>query len=705
VPEDHSIPWPILLAALAIALPLTWTILRLVAERYPRKVLLCAECVVLLTWWGFLSHPPFWGNPRQELGNPMKWWWESLQWLGVRNEAVSGLILFTPIVMILLIFFVSLNRKNALREVPSIIVGKFAPAPDAPEAPHHDEAALVTNMVTKRVAQCIQASQRPTSVPGAPAEFDFTEAMTPAPGTGWAAIANWLICLLAPARYWDVTGTVLKRGDQWLILATVRDRAIRREVLTLQQSNFDLTNAAEDVASTIAAHALNRASVVSDWSSWDQHYGEGLGLYQKAQKLLRDGPGTSTPGASRDPSDMLRAVKQAQGLLTQAAQLEPRNLLVRLELAKTHEVLHWKKLDALELHLRAVADCPTALQPLYRAAIAFQSFSAREDISSCPARLNASSCERFNQLWSEVSQQVLPAREVRPCQGGTLPKSTWRPGTCVYQENASSIARGLLRRTRSGLRWWRSLLRFLGPFRHDPALTPTGLRAKQFKRSVKISFCCLDAADLSHSLTRRRERGLERRVRRLTRTPYRRVISAESGEGIMLRWIRRLGAGWIAMLTWFDPPAVGWQSHYNAACFYSLMLRRAQKLPADSPRTADADRLARTSLWHLRRAVYDSAGLLPVSSHWLRDTDPDLRAVRDYPPRAEVSPERRGAYWEAWMSWMTSGETPRATSREPRPTPQRDSSGRGSECFDPAATGPQRQRDASAPRGSARVRL
>ena len=649
---------------LVLALPLTWRILSLVAERYPRKALLGVEGLVLLTWCGLLSHPPFWGKPPQELGHPLDWWWESLQWLGVPDDSVNGLVVFAPIVTILLIFVGSANRRNALREVPSVIVGSFAPASDAPEAPNHDEAALVTNIVTKRVAQCTQASQRPTTVPGAPTEFDFAEGMAPDPGTGWAAVVRWLLRLLAPARCWDVTGTVLRQGDQWLVLATVRDRAIRREVLTLRQGHYDLATAAEDLAATIAAHALNRASVVSDWSSWGQSYGEGLGLYQKAQKVLRDRDVTLVHEAHRHPLDSRPEdpeAKQAQDLLTRAAALEPRNLLVRLELAKTHEVLHWKKLDALELYLRAVADCPTALQPLYRAAIAFQAFSAREGITTCPARRDGPRCERFNRLWSEVSQQVLPAREVRPCNGGTLPSGNWGPETCIYQKNASSIAVDLLRRTVSGLRWWRRLLRFVGPNRHDPALTPTGLRAKQFKRSVKISLCCLEAANLLRAMSHRRERRLERRVRRLTRTPYRNAVSTQVGAGIVLRWIRRLGAGWIAVLTWLDPPAVGWQSHYNAACFYALLLRRAQTLPEDPPRAADTDRLALTSLWHLRRAIYDSAGALPVTSPWLGHFDPDLEAIRHYPPGSET-PDGWGSHWEAWVSWMVSGGASRAST-------------------------------------------
>jgi hypothetical protein len=657
VNNDHGALWLLVLAAMAVALPFTWMALRVIADRYPRKVLLGAECVALLTWWGFLSHPPIWPTSREGLQHPLDWWRESLHWLGIPDGRVSGLVVFSPVAIVLLVSFGNLNRRNALREIPSIVVGRFAPAPDASEAPHHTEAALITNIVTKRVAQCLHASRRPTTVPGAPTEVVAVDGMARIPGTSWAAAATWLLRLLTPVRCWDVTGTVLRQAD-WVVLATVVDRSTQREVLTLRRHHVDLTRAAEEVASTVAAHAFSHASVVSEWASWDQPNGHGLDLHQKAQKLLRDHE--STPEDGTVPAGGNTAARQpyeeARDLLARAAKVEPRNLLVRLELAKTQELLNPKRLDALVLYLRAVADYPCALQSLYRAAIAFQAFSAH-DLEECPARRNDSQCEHFNRLWSEVSQQVLPAREVRPCLGGTLHRDEWTHGTCVYQKNTAKLTRDLLGRTLHGLRWWRRLCRVISPTKKDPTLIPAGIRATQFRRSVKISLCGQEAADLAQSLSPRRQHRLETRVRRLTRTPYQQAGFVPSATGARLslpdRMAHRLGASWLAVLNWFAPPPVGWQAHYNAACFYSLLLRRAQELPETPPGSTDTDRLAWTSLQHLRHAVYDSAGILPVSSLWLRRVDPDLDAVRVY-QRDPKTPKDTGSYWKDWMDWMTT---------------------------------------------------
>ena len=187
------------------------------------------------------------------------------------------------------------------------------------------------------MAQCTRLSRLPTPVPGSPAAADLLPGEAALlPRSYWSVIACYVFRLLTPVRCWDVTGTVVRDGENRIVTATVTDRSLRRPVLTLKRESTSLRAAAEDLAYAIAAETLNRATVVSDWSAWHQADGTGLAYYRHALKILKE-----------DGGDASGRRTEAREALERAARLEPANLLVRTELAKIRELEDGHHLDAL----------------------------------------------------------------------------------------------------------------------------------------------------------------------------------------------------------------------------------------------------------------------------------------------------------------------------------------------------------------------
>ena len=298
-----------------------------------------------------------------------------------------------------------------------------------------------------------------------------------------------------------------------------------------------------------------------------------------------------------------------------------------------------------ELYLRAAADYPRALQSGYRVAVACIVFSTKK-ITDCPGGEDKAQCKRLGHLWYQVSGVPLQKRKNRPCENGNFPDK------CIYSQAATLLARRILRRTRRRLSRPCRIVRWLLPGAQDPALMPTGSRAWQFRQAVRISLYCLEVSDTGRRMSGWRQARLESQVRRITRSPRLRRYPVRPLEQMRVRPVAALHTVWVSVLDRVGVSPIGWQPHYNAACFYSLLLRRVQELPKGSLAYKSTDRLAWTSLEHLRRAVYGSGGTLPITSTWIRSQDPDLQAIRQYKRRNSAT---TGIYWDAWLSWMTSG--------------------------------------------------
>jgi hypothetical protein len=587
---------------------------------------------------------------------PMKWWKESVRWIGGESIASSGLSLSVPFLAILFVLFMILNRRSLLQETPTVTVGEFRSVPSGSGASSQADATLVGNTIAKRISQCAHSPRLLTAIPGTPAEFDFLEDSLPR-GT-WIAFVASLLRALVPKRCWEVTGTLIEveQGQKagWIITATVTDQVTHRAILTLRRSGPDACSVAEEVAYIIAADALSSSTAASQWSSWNQSDGSGLKLYQEGQRELRkDAKIASQPDSTVSTGSQGQSAEGEQSLaeqsLAKAALLEPGNLLVRMELAKTRELRKKTLLDALELYLRTIVDFPAGLQSYYRAAVAFEAFSLSK-LDRCPAR-NETQCHRFDRLWARVEGEYLKPRWERPCVNGKVQRDREDKENCMYHQRAHDIASSLFNHADKQLAPGRRLFRSVCPRQHSSILVPTGVRARQFRRAIRVSICCLEVANPDNPLTPEKLSVLKARVGKLTRNPGLPVAIMRPSERVQPGARSRLIGRWVRLTRLVNVSPVGWQAHYNAACFYSLLLGRIQGESDGSIEEELTNRLAWTALEYLRCAVYESAGTLPLAAPWLLKEDPDLEAVRKY--RAPRGTEL-GNYWETWVSWMTS---------------------------------------------------
>jgi hypothetical protein len=91
------------------------------------------------------------------------------------------------------------------------------------------------------------------------------------------------------------------------------------------------------------------------------------------------------------------------------------------------------------------------------------------------------------------------------------------------------------------------------------------------------------------------------------------------------------------LLLFFGLMTLDWQTHYVAACFYALLLERAQDLHERPDRQR---RLMQRAFSHLQYAVEHGGSALPVE--WVNQQDPDLGVLRDSPDWTNIERYLRG---------------------------------------------------------------
>jgi hypothetical protein len=637
-------------------------LLPFLAFHYPRGVLLVAELCAALGWCiilGYLAiyvvgwegsqlpHCPPEPPPGPDCTRNTGWLVEqAFGWWGMSGLKIAGVLGFTLPIMIFFVFCRWLLLGNVQRSRPDgIVAGSW---------------------ISKVIAKSTLLPRLPTSVPGAqpaPSAIDRLREASLVQDRPWQSLIVLLACVLPRKRCWKVTGTVIDEGAGRIkIVAKVVDRRTNRSMLTPTRTGRSVNKAASEIGYAIAAEALNQTASVSRWTSWHQADGKGLAKYHYAQEKLKEAlegryertaSAESAPeaasGAERTPpkerslGEAEDNLRDAEDNLREAARIEPGNLLVRLELAKICELRGHKskRAEALELYLRTVRDCPKAVQATYRAAIACNVLPDWEDLAAqqsekgliprqfspmlqrsgthhCPVDMNPEQCARISRLLRLVPD---PPGEARPVTTVTQSQCHQTSADrCALMDLARETAPKLLYLTERELTWRMRLWRAVLPGFRDPALRPAGWRALQFRRSVKVTHCLLDLAQ--DPKRRRTYEDYEKKVRRLThcRKPWTEDGNLVTGADFVWRHL------------------VNWQTHYNAACFYSSAIPLLEPGP-------EQNSYMWASLAHLSRAVYDSAGALPIDSPWLVDHDPDLNAVRRV---------HRGVNWKNWLAWMKS---------------------------------------------------
>ena len=121
------------------------------------------------------------------------------------------------------------------------------------------------------------------------------------------------------------------------------------------------------------------------------------------------------------------------------------------------------------------------------------------------------------------------------------------------------------------------------------------------------------------------ERRQLKRAVRISRKSMK--VRSVGGAGSRAEWCKlRWAEASVKLLLCFDLVRVDWQTHYVAACFYALLLKRAQGLHEKPDRRR---RLTQRAFSHLQYAVEQGGSALPVE--WVNKQDTDLGVLRDSP--------------------------------------------------------------------------
>jgi hypothetical protein len=288
-----------------------------------------------------------------------------------------------------------------------------------------------------------------------------------------------------------------------------------------------------------------------------------------------------------------RKLPEAERKLRVACSREPRNLLARLRLINLAEIglppvvlgdgnvqNVREHADVLRRYLDLAVERPDFVEPRYRA-----SLLAGVIASACAGEVRGGKAEIARRVGLEGENVAEALRELAA-----------RESEAVLQ-----LVRG----------WYVPLRHFRLRHRYEP----TGHDRRLLHRSVAISGHCLGVRA------------------QLGPVSHARLITAIS------LW-RRRAVVWLAHLQ-LGRGSVGWQSHYNAACFYALLDLREERVPSGAlggpigfVRYRDPlERLARrraafrrAAYRHLNRAIEEEEGEL--SADWLEKSDPDLVSLR-----------------------------------------------------------------------------
>jgi hypothetical protein len=310
------------------------------------------------------------------------------------------------------------------------------------------------------------------------------------------------------------------------------------------------------------AIAAAAPGIYPEWARW--HNAAALTSYRRGLDLERR---ARAPGAAREPAPERYA--ELLQCYREASERDPRNELARLRAANCLERMAGgrsgaeragSRLDALELYTRVGQEEPTILEARLRAGVLLSTLA-----------------------------DALPSEDRRPALRAVLERLEPEPGPDL----AAACRHAARRESRRARRLLRPLAPILheGRFRHR--FEVAGRERRQLRKALGMSLMCQRA--------RRAGKPRAQPVSDLTQLAWQAWVFA------------RYFAGRSAI--------AGWQSHYNAACFYALLPHAAD------PRTPfGSARVRERALRHLRAAIRQADDEL--SCTYVRDEDADLDVLR-----------------------------------------------------------------------------
>jgi hypothetical protein len=393
-------------------------------------------------------------------------------------------------------------------------------------------------------------------------------AASPVPQASFIAKALEALPLPEAGQY-KLSGTLSKDATAECISYWLRSSDHGGSVMkTVKKTKYE--EAIEEVAFEVYSHVSTRADrAFPPWARW------------RSAAALR------AYRAGCDAADR-RKWNKAIASLRAANKKEPANALIRLQLANVYErratsmkraavplkVQAKEYVRALVTYCEAARDCRWLTEARYRASVLAGMLAdmCTEPEAIEEARRGIVACLKLTGQTTDKAEQAASAHALAN----------------EIREWANSQSRTLL----VLLRPWYVLLR---ERRLRTQFEPSTAERRQLKRSVRISRKSM------------------------------KVRSVGDARGRAARCKLRCADASVHLLLFFDLMRVDWQTHYVAACFYALLLKREREI---HEKPARQRRLERRALSHLEYAVENGVPALPVE--WV-EQDPDLKVLCDSP--------------------------------------------------------------------------
>jgi hypothetical protein len=445
---------------------------------------------------------------------------------------------------------------------------------------------------------------------GSPSIASIADAIckAPIPQASWVGGLIGLIPTPPTSTGFNISGTLMSAGAQvqlaYELVCTGPKPSVELNVAGGVDQPKAIAAAARDIYLKMTRSA---PAMYPKWAQWSN--GAALDAYGQGLELEK-APAPSAPAAapaSGHPRFKLRTdpsvgYTAAYDQYLASSQYDPENLLSRLRAANCLERMAAGEDDAavkLCLQVQALATYvsvrlrqPDIFQAGFRASVLMSVLASEEEAAlSTQPLVNATLTRLERSSDRYVDPLDSPDRRLRKTAATNLRRR--------LEQAAASEAKTTRRRL---LPWW-TILRE-NRFRH--LFEPSGRERRQLRKALGIS-------------------GLAQKARLEQRRPAPTWWPSDVWPPSEVRqvWWRALVSGRYMFGRW---GAAGWQAHYNAACFYAL-LPQAQRTGESSGGLA----LRRRALQHLHRAFDQAAGALPGA--YVRDEDPDLRALRELSPQ------------------------------------------------------------------------
>jgi hypothetical protein len=488
----------------------------------------------------------------------------------------------------------------------------------------------------------------PSGVPsGSPTKSDISNAVAaaPAPQTNWLGALIRVIPLPPASISFHLRATITvddtdQRGPLGLHYQLVCAGPHQNVTLAAARGTSwpsTVEDAAKDIYRQIARDA---PAIYPRWAWWSSnraltHFGDGLTAEaQIAPDDLSDGAalreGLETAirhyraAMQSDPGNMLAALRCANCLERQATECD-----ASLDVEKG--------LAALDAYVSIRCRHPGIFEAGYRASVLLSNIA--QQLSPAPKSWAPDSAyARLDEIVTRLKPHAgdlpatLPRRAFRrvkkrlgQIRDALRPNAFSLDGNPVLA-NAKHAALHESRRARTRL-WGPYTIMFEGRFRHR--FEPTGRERRELRQALRISRICLAA----------RRAVLGNGEGKVAENHYTRVLYP-----VQMIWRARLVLGGLVSLS-----SGGWQTEYNVACFYSVLLEALSQHPPviadeasgvskavldvrDAIQKARRHRVTRLAFKHLRRAT---AGAGPeLKCRWVRHDDPDLESLRQFTPKA-----------------------------------------------------------------------